>query len=40
MARLPKPVLFTVAGFGHRVMENEQLRGIRWRAERGGGRGG
>jgi uncharacterized protein YndB with AHSA1/START domain len=34
MARLPKPVLFAFAGFGHRVMENEQLRGLKRRAER------
>jgi hypothetical protein len=35
MARLPKPVLMGVAGFGHRVMQNEQLRGLKMRAERG-----
>jgi hypothetical protein len=34
MARLPKPVLLGFAGFGHRVMQNERLRGLKRRAER------
>ena len=34
MAHLPKPVLEGCAGFGHRVMQNEQLRGLKARAER------
>jgi hypothetical protein len=34
MARLPKRVLIGFAGLGHRVMQNEQLRGVKTRAER------
>jgi hypothetical protein len=34
MAHFPRPVLTGVAGFGHRVMQNEQLRGLERRAER------
>ena len=33
MAHLPKPALKGFAGFGHRVMQNAQLRGIKYRAE-------
>ena len=32
LARLPLPLLCAVGGFGHRVMQNQQLRGIRRRA--------
>jgi hypothetical protein len=34
LARLPSPLLFGVAGFGHRIMEARHLRGIKRRAER------
>jgi CubicO group peptidase (beta-lactamase class C family) len=34
LARLPRSLLFGVAGFGHRIMEARHLRGIRRRAER------
>ena len=33
IARLPRPVLFAVAGLGHRFMEARHLRGIKRRAE-------
>jgi uncharacterized protein YndB with AHSA1/START domain len=33
LARLPRPLLVAVGGFGHRVMQNRQLRGIKHRAE-------
>ena len=33
LASLPTFLLFPVAGFGHRIMQNRQLRGIRERAE-------
>jgi len=33
LARLPRPVLFLVAGFGHCLMQARQLRGIKLRAE-------
>ncbi|HET9985913.1 MAG TPA: hypothetical protein VFQ38_20105 [Longimicrobiales bacterium] len=33
MAHLPTPVLKGFAGFGHRAMQNEQLRGLQRRAE-------
>lgn len=36
LARLPTPLLLAVAGLAHRAMENQQLRGIRRRAERRG----
>jgi len=34
LARLPRSLLFGVAGFGHRIMEARHLRGIQRRAER------
>lgn len=34
IARLPRPVLFALAGLGHRFMEARHLRGIKRRAER------
>jgi len=34
LARLPRSLLFWVAGLGHRIMEARHLRGIRSRAER------
>jgi hypothetical protein len=33
LARLPAPLLLAVGGLGHRMMQNQQLRGIRRRAE-------
>ena len=33
LARLPAPLLHAVGGLGHRMMQNQQLRGIRRRAE-------
>lgn len=33
LGRLPAPLLLAIGGFGHRVMQNHQLRGIRRRAE-------
>lgn len=33
LSHLPSPLLLAVAGLGHRVMQNQQLRGIRRRAE-------
>lgn len=33
LPHLPSPLLRTAAGFGHRVMQNQQLRGIKCRAE-------
>lgn len=33
LARLPRPLLLAIGGFGHRVMQNRQLRGIKRRAE-------
>jgi hypothetical protein len=33
LARLPRPVLFAVAGSGHYLMESHMLRGIKRRAE-------
>jgi hypothetical protein len=33
LARLPTGPMLAAAGFGHRVMQNRQLRGIRRRAE-------
>lgn len=33
LARLPAPLLLAIGGFGHRVMQNRQLRGIKRRAE-------
>jgi hypothetical protein len=36
IGRLPRPVLFAVAGLGHRFMEARHLRGIKRRAERAG----
>ena len=33
LARLPASVLLAIGGFGHRVMQNRQLRGIKRRAE-------
>jgi proline iminopeptidase len=33
LARLPAPLRLAAGGFGHRVMQNQQLRGIRRRAE-------
>ena len=33
LARLPQPLMLAATGFGHRVMQNRQLRGIRRRAE-------
>jgi len=33
LARLPAPLLLATGGFGHRVMQNQQLRGIKRRAE-------
>ena len=40
LAHLPRPLLRAAFGFGHRVMQNQQLRGIKRRAEAGtmGGR--
>lgn len=35
LARLPGPLLLAAGGLGHRVMQNQQLRGIRRRAESG-----
>ncbi|HEX5831317.1 MAG TPA: hypothetical protein VFY16_10080, partial [Gemmatimonadaceae bacterium] len=35
LARLPRPLLLAAGGFGHRVMQNQQLRGIKRRAEVG-----
>jgi hypothetical protein len=34
ISRLPRPVLFALAGLGHRFMEARHLRGIKRRAER------
>jgi hypothetical protein len=34
LARLPRSLLFGVAGLGHRIMEARHLRGIQRRAER------
>lgn len=31
---LPRPLMLGAGGVGHRVMQNAQLRGIKWRAER------
>ena len=36
LGRLPVPLLTAAAGFGHRVMESRQLRGIKRRAEADG----
>jgi hypothetical protein len=33
LPHLPAPLLHAAAGFGHRVMQNQQLRGIKRRAE-------
>ncbi|HEX6536464.1 MAG TPA: hypothetical protein VF041_17870 [Gemmatimonadaceae bacterium] len=33
LGRLPMPLMLLAGGFGHRVMQNEQLRGIKRRAE-------
>lgn len=33
MGHLPGPLLIAIGGFGHRVMQNRQIRGIRRRAE-------
>jgi hypothetical protein len=33
LARLPRPLLVAAGGFGHRLMQNRQLRGIKHRAE-------
>ena len=33
LGRLPSPLLLAAGGFGHRVMQNRQLRGIKQRAE-------
>ena len=34
LARIPKPLILSVAGFGHRLMEARMLRGIKRRAEK------
>ena len=34
LAKLPRPVLLPVAGFGHHLMQSRMLRGIKRRAER------
>jgi len=33
LARIPRPLILSVAGFGHRLMEARMLRGIKRRAE-------
>ncbi|UCC38559.1 MAG: hypothetical protein JSV96_12080 [Candidatus Aminicenantes bacterium] len=33
LAKIPRPLLLSVAGFGHRIMEARMLRGIKRRAE-------
>jgi hypothetical protein len=34
LAKIPRPLLLSVAGFGHRLMEARMLRGIKRRAEK------
>jgi uncharacterized protein YndB with AHSA1/START domain len=34
LAKIPKPILLSIAGFGHRLMEARMLRGIKRRAEK------
>lgn len=33
MARMPRPILFMLAGLGHGIMQSRQLRGLKRRAE-------